>query len=518
MDTNINSYREEKYKLNESPHQSAIISNDSSWGEKLKNYQKARNMPFFNNNDFPKIITRKQIMSTEGKFNPILQKYTDPKKNELIDESSKQKRLNIISNGYDKQLEVESTYNLINLSNKLKHFNYEEPSLKNIPNKNANKENNNQFDFEEINKKPYNILTNLSLKEHNFLEPKLRPTNSDYLLKNCKEGLSDLDKKEKIMENNMYKRDFDIINNEYKIFNKEKKETEKEIQNLYAMKKMQNRKTYDILNCKYINPDLENEFLKNYEKEKILKLSKTKDRNFIIRNPINNIVYDKEGQKKLDDIEREKKKRYILHNNIENYYHSVGNNIETNKNEMSLSHGNPLDLNYKAKRGYDILTGNNLFEQDNNLKNKNDVNKSQKKSGQYFDNWEKIKLKSDENNTILKKPVYKGPYDSSDVEKNYEKYIKNRRIRLMNNNINKSYDNFNRGFFEDLNKNYNINKKNFPIANYINRTNDGNFRNSNNSGIMNDMKNRIDTKIKYDEMDKEKFFGYSFLTKNKNSS
>ena len=217
-------------------------------------------------------------------------------------------------------------------------------------------------------------------------------------------------------------------------------------------------------------------------------------------------------------ILKEKKKRYILHNNIENYYHSVGNNIETNKNEMSLSHGNPLDLNYKAKRGYDILTGNNLFEQDNNLKNKNDVNKSQKKSGQYFDNWEKIKLKSDENNTILKKPVYKGPYDSSDVEKNYEKYIKNRRIRLMNNNINKSYDNFNRGFFEDLNKNYNIKKKNFPIANYINRTNDGNFRNSNNSGIMNDMKNRIDTKIKYDEMDKEKFFGYSFLTKNKNSS
>ena len=78
MDTNINSYRDEKYKLNESPHQSAIISNDSSWGEKLKNYQKARNKPFFNNNDFPKIITRKQIMSTEGKFNPILQKYTDP--------------------------------------------------------------------------------------------------------------------------------------------------------------------------------------------------------------------------------------------------------------------------------------------------------------------------------------------------------------------------------------------------------------------------------------------------------
>jgi hypothetical protein len=39
---------------------------------------------------------------------------------------------------------------------------------------------------------------------------------------------------------------------------------------------------------------------------------KTKDKNYIIRNPINNTVYDKEAQKRLDDIEREKKRRYIL--------------------------------------------------------------------------------------------------------------------------------------------------------------------------------------------------------------
>lgn len=509
---NTNLYGNSKYIQTEVSPPKAIVPNDMSWGDKLKNYQKSKDIVYFDKKDFPKIITRELIMSNEGKFNPILQKYIDPKRERIIDESSKQKKLDLISSGFDKQLEVESTYNLINLSNKLKKFNYEEPPTKTLPNKSANKDKSNriQFDFEAINKKPYNILSNLSLKEHNFLSPKLRPRDNDSILKNCKEGLSELDKKDKIMEQGRYSRDYNIVNNDYKIFNKEKKETEKEIQNLYAMKKMQNRKTYDILNCKYINPVLESEFMKNYENEQKLKLSKTKDKNFIIRNPINHYVYDKEGQKKLDDIEREKKRRFILHDNVENYYHSVGNNIETNKNAMSLSHGNPLDLNYITKRGYNIVTGNNFNDQ-SNKKNKNeysDLAMSQKKSGQYFDNWEKIKLKSDENNTVTKKSIYKPPYDCSDVDKNYEKYLEKRKITLINNNnsnINRNYGTFSK---ESGCNNYkSVSKSNYNVADYISRTNGESFRKNN--GINNDMNNRIDSKLKYDKMDKNKFFGFS---------
>ena len=514
MNPNSKSYEDNKYIQKESSHQSTIIPNDSLWGEKIKNYQKTnRNILYFNKNDFPKIFTQDQINGTEEKFNPILQKYSDPKVDQSVKENAKQKRLNSISHGYDKQLEVESTYNIINLTNRLKHFNFEEPSMKTLPNKSANKEkiDSNVFDLEEINKKPYNIISNLSLQKHNFLSPGLRPKNSDYLLKHCKEGLSELDKKEKTMETNRYKRDFNILNNEYRLFNKEKKETDREIQNLYAMKKMLNRKTYDILNCKYVNPNLESEFLKNYEKQKNIKLSKTKDKNFIIRNPINNIVYDEEGQRKLDEIEKGKKRRFVLHDNVENYYHSVGNNIETNKTEMTLSHGNPLDLNYKTKRGYDIITGND-FDQ-NNISKKNDININQKKSGQYFDNWEKIKIKSDENNTITKKSIYKGPYDTSDIDKNFEKYFQKRKITLMNNNnINRSYGTFHKESADILNKNYSINKNPYSVADYINKTNVGNFRNNNNLGIMNDMNNRIDNKIQYNSMDKDKFFGYSLST------
>jgi hypothetical protein len=128
---------------------------------------------------------------------------------------------------------------------------------------------------------------------------------------------------------------------------------------------MQNRKTYDILNCKYINPVVENEFVKSLERRKKLILSNTKDKNFLVRNPINNIIYDKEAQKRLDDVEKEKKRRYILHDNVENYYHSIGNNIETNKNEMTLSHSNSIDLNVSNKRGYNIINGVNFVEEKN---------------------------------------------------------------------------------------------------------------------------------------------------------
>lgn len=59
------------------------------------------------------------------------------------------------------------------------------------------------------------------------MSPKLRPRDSDSILQNCKEGLSDLDKKDKIMEQERYTRDYNIINNEYKIFNKEKRKRKK---------------------------------------------------------------------------------------------------------------------------------------------------------------------------------------------------------------------------------------------------------------------------------------------------
>ena len=514
---NTNTYRSNNYSPSNRKGEIAIIPNDSSWSEKMKNYQKSKDVFYYNNTDFPKIITKEMIFSSEGKFDPITQKYVDPKADDSIKKSTKKRQLNIISNGYDRQLENESTYNIINLANKLKHFNYEEPSNKRHLSKNLIKDKlkENQFNYEINNKKPYNILTNISLKDHNYLSPRLRPTNSDRLIKMSKDGLFEFDKKkDKITELEKYKRDFNIINNEYHLFNKEKKETEKEIQNLNAVRKMQNRKTYDILNCKYINPTLEAEFAKNLENKQKIWLSTIKDKNFIIRNPINNNIYDKKKKKKLDDIEERKKRRFNINNKVENYYHSIGNNIETHKNEMSLSHGNPLDLNVKNKRGYDIISGSNFV--DKNKKSRNDdysgdINMAQKKAGQYYDNWEKIKLKADENNTISSKPIYREPYDYTDVDKNYEKYLKNRKTTLVNStNIIKSYGTFSKESEDSLKNRKRSND--YRINTYNNRTNNEYFK-RNNSNVMNSQNNRIDYKMDYNKMDKNRFFGNSYLIK-----
>ena len=200
---------------------------------------------------------------------------------------------------------------------------------------------------------------------------------------------------------------------------------------------------------------------------------------------------------------------------VENYYHSLGNNIETYKNEMQLSHGNPLDLNIKNKRGYDILNGNYLFDA-NNSKNKdnlNNINMEQKKTGQYYDKWENIKLKANENSFINKKPIYKEPYDYSDVNKNFEKYYQKRKSTLMNSkNINRSYGTFKSSeniFNTNENSNSNNNnyyKNNYNATNFLDRMKNGNLRKSY-SNAKND--NRIDNIIKLDNMDKNKFFGLS---------
>ena len=121
MSSNNNTYRNNKYSPSKTKHESAIIPNDLLWSEKMKNYSKSRDIFYYNNTDFPKILTKEMIMSTEGKFNPILQKYANSKKDDSISKSTKIRKINSISNGYDKQLENESTYNIINLANKLKH-------------------------------------------------------------------------------------------------------------------------------------------------------------------------------------------------------------------------------------------------------------------------------------------------------------------------------------------------------------------------------------------------------------
>ena len=162
----------------------SIFENDSKWGEKLRNYIKEKEVFHYDPKVFPKHITTKMINNSEREFNPITQKYYDEKKDQKVYENSKINRLAMISNGYDKQLEVESTYDIINLKNKLAYFNYFD-SPKKTETEHGKSD---QFNYEKNNVKPYNIISNLSLRKHNFVSTELRPANDNDLIKS-EEGM-----------------------------------------------------------------------------------------------------------------------------------------------------------------------------------------------------------------------------------------------------------------------------------------------------------------------------------------
>jgi hypothetical protein len=290
--------------------------------------------------------------------------------------------------------------------------------------------------------------------------------------------------------NNKYGRDFNIINNRYKIFNEEKMKTENEIKNLTALKKIKNLKKYDIIKSEY------------YDSEK-KDNKKFVDKNYIVRNPINNMIYDKEEQKKLDEIEFNKKKRFQAGDKLDDFRHSVGYNIEGRRLMMEQNYFNPFEYKILNKRGYDILT--------NDPKTLSELNKdlTDIQSNKLITDWDKIKNNSDKNNNTFKtKKIYKAEYDESDIDINYSNYMKLRKpiLNQRNNTIdvkpttisNEDKNNLLRTPVSKKRRKDQILSK--SIEEIINS-------NESNSKIYNKMENRVNPLLAYSNMDKGLFFG-----------
>ena len=474
----------------------AIIPNDLKWGQKLKSYRSLRELYQYDPKNFPKIITSKMVNDSQNVFNPITQKYYDENKDKKLFENSKKARISMISNGYDNQLKVESTYDIINLKNKLAYFNYVEPDKKS---KEGYRHNDNQFNFEKNNIKPYNIITNLSLREHNFVKPELRPKNDNALIRS-EEGFT-FKRGNMINKGNLnekYEKDFNIINNRYKIFNDEKMDIERKIQNLNAMKKMQNMKTYDIIRGKYLNPILEKKLQEKEMIEKNKKRNKVKDKNILVRNPINNIIYDEIEQKRLDDIEHKKKMRFLSNPLIDDFYHLKGNNVESQKEINNQNYFNPFEYKMQNKRGYNILTNESqTISEDNKYLSKLQADK-------LITDWDKLKNNSDEKNTLKSNNMYEASTDLNDIDKIYSNYLNLRKPILDNrfNTIdNNDYKKRNRNIFRIQASNKKSRNDNILI--------ERNDKIPINKNIFNRIEDRIDFHMKYNDMDKDKFFGTS---------
>ena len=459
----------------------AIEPNDPKWASKLIDYQNSKKVFHFKPEQFPKHITKKMILDSQKGFDPITQKFYDKNREEKFIKNSRNAQINMISKGYDNQLEEETTYDIINLRNKLDYFKFKETPEKK---EGGFAKNDSQFNYETANVKPYNIISNLSLRTHNYLKPELRPKNDNELIKS-NEGLGykkeNLLNKKKLDE--IYSRDYNIINNKYKIFDTEKKKTDRQIQNLNALRKMQNMKTYDLIRGRYKNQVLEQ---KLQEKEKLQKEKKStgvRDKNYIVRNPLNNIIYDQEEQNRLDKIEFQKKQRFLSKGYVNDYYHSKHNNLESQKLISHQHYFNPFEYRMNNIRGYDILTNKSQTIMEGN-KYLTEIQTKKLET-----HWDKIKNNADnKNNTFKSKNLYLAEYDASDIDLHYSNYLSKRKPIL------------------DQRAN---------TINIINRKDEQNMRNENklaksidnNMGVFNKFENLIDYKYKRNNtIDKDKFF------------
>ena len=463
-----------------------LVPNDKKWSEKISNYKSEKNLYAFNTSDYPGHVSHKFIKEEENSFNPITQKYTDNKHEKAIRQFDKNNKIDDISKAYDRELCMESTYNIINLRNKLKGLNYSEDKY--IHNKRQN------ISPDKFNTKPYNIISNNSFKIQHYLPPNMRDKIPD--IANCSEGIIPIKNKKDYLNDKFYK-DYDIISNKYKFFNKEKEQTEKEIQTLIAAKKIQNLRTYDIIKRKFIHPETEENYQKSLEKKQKAKIEnaikdKIKNKNYIIRNPINNEVFDETAQKEQDQKEYEKLGKYRMKSKIENYYRSLDVNKDKNNENKFKTLNKPLEHKIVNERGYNIVN-HTLFNQEN---------RSNKfKKYKILSDWEKLKLLSDENNsTFEKKTIYKNFYDKSDVNENYKNFLIKRKEKLKELNPLSQDPLFKVSFENDKNRNNSPFTKTFNSCS-IDRNNT--FENGSRKG-----KNNIIYKFKfYNNINKKTFYG-----------
>lgn len=124
-------------------------------------------------------------------------------------------------------------------------------------------------------------------------------------------------------------------------------------------------------------------------------------------NSVNHTIVDKEKLEKFDSMQYNKKKRFELRYDIEDYYRNK-NFEEDARKESTLATKLSYDR-YKVtdNRGYDIVNMKNNFEH-----YKNTVN-----TKGHSNEWEHLLSKAGEKETFNEKGIYRDPYDYTDNDK-----------------------------------------------------------------------------------------------------
>ena len=379
-----------------------IINKETNWPEDIRKYDYNKKNLQWGYNPKPNIMKEKYVKSLDSYFNPITQKYND-KNFELQLKRIEEKQLkDKITKNYDEELRVMQTYDIINLQDRLKVFNGhpDYPTLKNEYPK-----------FKKINptKQNYNIISNLNLSQHHYDKPENRPTNT-----NIKSRINNHIKKVNFRQ---YK-DYNIISNKYKYYDKEKKDIDHELKIIEASKKYYKSRDYDAIRGVYVDDEKE----KKFQEERKNKLEELKHiKRDSVFNPFSNQIFDKE---KFDEENKKlsnKIYRYSLKPEIDNFHHQQDLRKDIYKNnslrtKLIYQRFKPID-----KRGYDVITGKERY---NFYKNSLSCRSIQKP-------WEMIKNGVNSNETLTTKNLYLC-YDKDDNNQRFNECKVEREKMLKN--------------------------------------------------------------------------------------
>ena len=109
-------------KLIYSNSMDSLFKNNKNWAEEINKYYHDKKILKWGYNPKPEIIKEKDVKSQDLIFNPITQKYTDKNFDRELRKQEKANLIDSIAQGYDNELRVIQTFDIINLKDKLNAF------------------------------------------------------------------------------------------------------------------------------------------------------------------------------------------------------------------------------------------------------------------------------------------------------------------------------------------------------------------------------------------------------------
>ena len=347
-----------------------IFSKETNWSKEIKEYEAAKKNLAWGKNPPAEYIKKKYIDSSQRIFNIITQKYLNKQFEEKLQKEEKSNIRSNIINSYDKELSMNQSFDIINFKSKILND-------ENLENSSKNLQKHKKF-FELSPKINYNILSNIDLKDHHFSKPEKRPnlkaTEKDFLIDFYKNGCR---YKNKINYIRGYK-DYNLIDNEYKENNKEKNDLDLNLSKLKAAKNYYKFRNRNPITGIFYDSEKEKDFkeLKLLEQKKLLEIKKKE-----CFNPFNNIIYDIEKIKLLDNNNFNKKSRYTLRSQIEDYNHkkSCEKGISSKKMRIDNNQNKLWELIKKGSNNNEIIARKKFLISNSSANELPNINKNFRK-------------------------------------------------------------------------------------------------------------------------------------------